>query len=276
MPLGGAVAIPIVRSPWKSGARTRSLLQPGVALLAAVAAIACGDTSGGDSPKPERELLVSAAASLTDVMAEVETAFEEAHPGVDVELNLAGSSTLSVQILEGAPVDVFASASTADMDRIVEAGAVAGEPRVFARNRLRIAVPEGNPAGIEGLEDFADGDLLLGLCAEVVPCGALAREALRRAGVTPEIDTAEPDVRALLTRVEAGELDAGITYVTDVASAEDGVDGVDLPEEANVAADYPIAVLRRTDRPELARAFVAFVRSERGRAILTRHGFGAP
>lgn len=241
-----------------------------------MAAIACGDPSNGDSPGPERELLVSAAASLTDVMAEVETAFEEAHPGVDVVLNLAGSSTLSVQILEGAPVDVFASASAADMDRVVEAGAVAGESRIFARNRLRIAVPEGNPAGIEGLEDFADGELLLGLCAEEVPCGALAREALRRAGVKPEIDTAEPDVRALLTKVEVGELDAGISYVTDVASAEDGVEGVDLPEEANVVADYPIAVLRRTDRPELARAFVAFVRSERGRAILTRHGFGAP
>lgn len=241
-----------------------------------MAASACGDGAGGDAPEPERELLVSAAASLTDVMADVETAFEEAHPGTDVVLNLASSSTLSVQILEGAPVDVFASASAADMDRLVEAGAVAGEPRIFARNRLLIAVPEGNPAGIEGLEDFAEGDLLLGLCAEEVPCGALAREALRRAAVAPEIDTAEPDVRALLTKVEAGELDAGITYVTDVASAQAGVDGVDLPDEVNVTADYPIAVLRRTDRPELARTFVAFVRSERGRDLLTRHGFGSP
>lgn len=219
---------------------------------------------------------MSAAASLTDAFAEIETAFEEAHPGVDVLVNAAGSSTLRIQILEGAPVDVFAPAGVSDMDPVVAAGEVVGEPRIFARNRLQIAVPVGNPAGIVSLEDFADPDRLLGLCAEEVPCGEYARRALRGAGIQPAIDTNEPDVRALLTKVEVGELDGGITYVTDVASAAGRVEGIDIPEDVNVAVGYPIAVLARSSHPEEARAFVSFVLSQAGQTILARYGFLSP
>ena len=243
---------------WRAGAAVVALL-----------GFACGD--GGDG-----EVLVSAAASLTDALADVATAFEAAHPGVDVVLNLAGSSALRAQILEGAPVDVFASASMADMDRVVAAGRTAAPPRVFARNRLRIAVPAGNPAGVLGLADFADADLLLGLCAPEVPCGAFARRALEKAGVRPDLDTEEPDVRALLTRIELGELDAGITWATDVASVGGAVEGIDLPDEVNPEADYPIAVLADSPNGPAARAFVDFVLSDDARAILTRHGFGRP
>jgi molybdate transport system substrate-binding protein len=234
-----------------------------------------GDAEGIAS-RPTRHVLVSAAASLTDAFAEIETVFEAAHPTVDVTLNLAGSSTLRTQILEGAPVDLFASADRANMARVAEAGDLAGEPRVFARNRLQIAVPPGNPADVTGLADFARPELLVGLCAEGVPCGDLAREALSRADVVPAVDTHEPDVRALITKVELGELDAAVTYVTDVVAASRRAQGVDIPDDQNVSTGYPIAILAEAPDPEAARAFVELVLSADGQAILARHGFGPP
>ncbi len=221
-------------------------------------------------------VLVSAAASLSDAFVEIESMFEAANPGVDVTLNLAGSSALREQILEGAPADVFASANTSNMDRVVDAGEAAGEPQIFATNLLQIAVPAGNPAGVAGLEDFGRDELLIGLCAEQVPCGESAREALAMAGVTPMVDTNEPDVRALLTKIEEGELDAGITYVTDVLSADAAVDGVEIPELQNVVAEYSIAILASAPNPEAARAFVVFVLSIEGQAILGEYGFASP
>lgn len=230
--------------------------------------VACGGSANRVS--------VSAAASLTDAFSEIESAYEASNPEVDVVLNLAGSSALREQILEGAPVDVFASADTSNMGRVVEAGAVDEPPESFARNLLMIAVPPGNPARVTGLEDFGAEDRLLGLCAEAVPCGVLARESLAKAGVTPSIDSNEPDVRALLTKIEAGELDAGITYLTDVISAAGAVDGIEIPDEANVAADYQIAVLVDAAEPDRARAFVHYVLSAEGQAILADYGFGSP
>lgn len=224
----------------------------------------------------EGVVLVSAAASLTDAFAGLETEFEVANPGVDVVLNLGPSSGLREQVLNGAPVDVFASANTSNMDRVAEAGEVAGEPVIFARNLLQIAVPPGNPAGITGLEDFGRDELLIGVCVEEAPCGAFARQVLANAGVTPAIDSNEPTVRALLTKVELGELDAGITYVTDVASAGGAVEGVAIPEGVNVVAAYPIAVLANAPNPDGAAAFVDFVLSDAGQAILAEFGFAAP
>jgi molybdate transport system substrate-binding protein len=221
-------------------------------------------------------VLVSAAASLTDAFGEVAKAFEAAHPKTRVVLNLGASSTLRTQILEGAPVDVFASADTTNMAPVVVAGRVAGRPRVFARNLLQIAVPKGNPGKVKGLADFSREKLLIGLCAPQVPCGVYARQILARAGVVPSVDTEEPDVRALLTKVEAGELDAGITYVTDVASTHGRVQGIDIPMAQNVVAAYPIALLTRAPHPQAATAFVAFVMSHAGQAILRRYGFRAP
>ena len=220
-------------------------------------------------------MLVSAAASLTDAFAEVETAFEAANPGVDIVLNLGSSSSLREQILEGAPADVFASANTSNMDQVVEADAAA-DPEIFATNLLQIAVPEGNEAGVTGLDDFANEALLIGLCAENVPCGDFARQVLGNAGVTPSIDTNEPDVRALLTKIEAGELDAGIVYVTDVLSTGGTVEGIDIPTEDNVVASYPIATLTAAPNPDAAAAFMAFVLSDEGQAILQDFGFSAP
>lgn len=230
---------------------------------------ACAASSG-------EELLVSAAASLTDAFGELEVAFEGAHPGVEVRLNLAGSSTLRQQIVEGAPVDVFASADSSNMDQVVAAGEVDGSPRIFAANHLQIAVPAGNPAGLTGLEDFADEDLLLGLCAAGVPCGDLALTVLGNAGVTPAVDTRELDVRALLTKIQSGELDAGLTYVTDVIASGGAVHGIDIPDVAAATTTYQIASLVDASDPATAATFVAFVLSPEGQAILNSYGFTSP
>lgn len=230
---------------------------------------------GRETAFDDGEVLVSAAASLTDAFGEIETEFEAANPSIDVLLNVGPSSGLREQILEGAPADVFASANTSNMDQVVEAGEAA-DPQIFVRNLLQIAVPFGNPAGVSGLEDFADEKLLIGLCAEDVPCGNFGRTALDSAGVVPVIDTNEPDVRALLTKIEAGELDAGITYVTDVLSTAGAVEGVDIPEEFNVIADYPIATLVNAPNRDAAAAFVTYVLSDDGQAILNSYGFSSP
>jgi molybdate transport system substrate-binding protein len=232
--------------------------------------IACSDSS------VEGELLVSAAASLTDAFGEVESAFEEENPDVDVVLNLGSSSALREQILEGAPADVFASANTSNMDQVAQAGELSGEAEIFVTNSLQIALPTGNPAGVTGLEDFAREELLIGLCAEDVPCGDFGRQALENVGISPSIDTNEPDVRALLTKIEAGELDAGITYVTDVLSSSGTVEGIEIPAEVNVVAEYPIATLAGAPNADAAAAWVEFVLSDEGQAILTSYGFTSP
>lgn len=242
------------------------------ALVPAVSVPAACGAGANDSTG---SVTVFAAASLTDAFAQVAEAFEEAGSEASVELSFAGSSSLREQILAGAPADVFASADPSNMDAVLAEGAVS-EVVTFATNRLQVAVPAGNPADVDGLEDFADPDLLIGLCAEEVPCGAFAREALGSAGVDPSPDTNEPDVRALLTKIEAGELDAGIVYATDVVSAGSGVEGIGIPEVHNVVASYRIGVSVESDDPEVASAFVRFVLGPTGQAVLSEHGFGGP
>lgn len=226
---------------------------------------------GGDESGPT--LTVFAAASLTDAFETIAEDFEAAHPDVTVELNFAASSSLREQILAGAPADVFASANPSNMTAVVDAGAAAGRPADFATNELQIAVPAGNPGGVTGLADFADADLLIGLCAEEVPCGEFGREALANAGVTAAVDTDEPDVRSLLTKIESGDLDAGIVYRSDVLAAGDAVEGIVIPADANVIATYPIVALSEGEEAE---AFIQFVLSGDGQAILADFGFGPP
>jgi molybdate transport system substrate-binding protein len=260
-------------------------------LLAVVSApalvfAACGDddddaagastteTPAGESAL-EGDITVFAAASLTDAFTELGTTFESENPDASVEFNFGASSALREQILAGAPADVFASANPSNMDQVVDGGAASG-PEDFVTNLLEIAVPAGNEAGVTGLDDFADPDLLVGLCAEEVPCGEFGREALANAGITPSIDTNEPDVRSLLTKIEAGDLDAGIVYVTDVMAAGDAVEGVDIPADENVIATYPIAALTDAANAEVAGAFVDFALSNEGQEILQSYGFDAP
>lgn len=178
------------------------------------------------------------------------------------------------QVLAGAPTQVLAVANQSTMTDVANAGLLLGTAQAFASNRLAIAVPPGNPADIDGLDDFARSELLLGLCAPGVPCGDLARTALERAGVAPDVDTNEPNVRALLTKIELGDLDAGIVYVTDVIARP--VDSVAVSDDDNEVATYPIAALAGSRDEALAADFVSFVLSSEGAEILANLGFGIP
>lgn len=239
-----------------------------------VAALLLG-ACGVDSAEPAASLTVFAAASLTNAFTELGEAFEAGHPTADIAFNFGASSTLREQILGGAAADVFASASQSNIDQVI-AGGEATTSSVFTTNVLQIAVPDGNPADITALADFANADRLIGLCAEEVPCGQFGRRALTKAGVSPSIDTNASDVRALLTQIESGDLDAALVYATDVLAADDRVDGVTIPTSQNVQAEYAITQLTDSAEPELAAAFVEFMRSDPGQAVLARFGFGGP
>lgn len=232
---------------------------------------ACG---GGGGDAEGTTLRVFAAASLTDSFEEIGQRFEAENPGVTVELNLGPSSGLSQQIVSGAPADVFASAAVSNMDTVVEAG-LATDPTVFVTNSLEIAVPPGNPAGVEGLEDLTDPEVSVAVCEPEVPCGVVAAEVLSNAGLDVRPATEEADVRSVLTRITLDEADAGLVYVTDVIAAGEDVEGVDIPGDLNAVTDYPIAALEDSQDAELARAFVDLVLSD-GIAVLEEAGFASP
>lgn len=243
--------------------------------LAALLVLAgCGEQAPGGAVTGR--ITVFAAASLTGTFTRLGEDFEAANPGVDVVVNFGGSSGLARQIGQGAPADVFASAAPANMAQVVDAGGTAAAPVTFARNRLEIAVPRGNPAGISGLADFGDADAKIALCAEQVPCGGAAKRAFDAAGITARPDTLEQDVRAVLTKVRLGEVDAALVYRTDVRSAAGEVEGIAFPGADATVTDYVIAPLAAAPNDAGARAFVEHVRSDRGRAVLTEAGFDAP
>jgi molybdate transport system substrate-binding protein len=246
------------------------------ALLLSGCARSSAPAASGDSHELSGTLTVLAAASLTEAFGELEERFERDHPGVDVVVGYGGSSTLAAQVVSGAPADVFAAASSTTMATVSDAGLVVGASEVFARNTLMLAVPVGDPAGIEGIADLADPGLLLALCAPEVPCGAAAVNLLQTAGIEASADTLEEDVKAVLTKVELGEVDAGLVYVTDVRAAGDRVEGIRIPDADAAATDYPIAVLRDAPNPDAARAWVHLVLSETGAAVLADEGFASP
>ncbi|GAA1199204.1 molybdate ABC transporter substrate-binding protein [Prauserella alba] len=255
-----------LRRPGTQVRRARRVCAATVAVLLTVAATACG---------PEgRTLNVFAAASLTEPFGELERTFEQRHSDVDVRLNLAGSSTLGSQIAEGAPADVFASANESVMADV--AADMAGEPASFATNRLTIAVPRGNPAGVEGFGDLADGGVTVVVCQPQVPCGAAARRLAELTGTTLRPASEEQDVKDVLNKIVTGEADAGLVYTTDVRAAGGKVEEVPVPEASRAVNRYPIAVSARAAEPELAAEFRDLVRGEEGRRVLKKAGFGAP
>lgn len=231
------------------------------------------EAKGAASLNPSGTVTVLAAASLTTAFQTMAGAFEKAYPGAKVALSFAGSSTLAQQIQQGAPADVFASADEANMQKLVEAGALAAAPRMFAHNQLQIIVAAGNPKHIAGLADLTKPGLTIALCGPTVPCGRYAAEAFATAGVAPPAASQELDVKAVLNKVSMGEVDAGIVYVTDVRAAAGKVEGVDIPVSSNVMARYPIAVVKNAPNAAAAEAFVAFVVSPEGQRLLARFGF---
>ncbi|TDC82354.1 molybdate ABC transporter substrate-binding protein [Actinomadura sp. 7K507] len=248
-----------------------------VSLLPVVVA-GCGDVENGGSSGTGggRTLTVFAAASLTEVFTRLGETFGGSRPGVRVRFNFAGSSTLAQQITQGAPVDVFASASPATMKTVTGAGDAAGRPQVFTRNRLVIAVPQGNPGRVHEIGDLSGAGLKVVLCAVQVPCGAAAEQALDAAGVEVEPASRERDVRAVLTKVGLGEADAGLVYRTDVEAAGEEVRGIGFPESVKAVNDYPIAEVAGAPQSALAKEFIRLVLGERGRTALNEAGFETP
>ncbi|WP_020017750.1 molybdate ABC transporter substrate-binding protein [Promicromonospora sukumoe] len=262
-------------------ASARIVAAGAVGLLAAGALTACGTGpgTGGTADADDaadRTLTVYAAASLTSTFEQIAEEFEATHDGVDVELSFAGSSDLVAQIQQGAPADVFASADTANMDKIVTDDLQAGTPTDFASNTLMIAVPPGNPAGVASLAGLAGDDVHLVVCAPEVPCGAATERVEEAAGLTFSPVSEEQSVTDVLNKVITGEADAGLVYVTDVRGAGDKVEGIEFPESESAVNVYPIAALERSAEPELAQEFVDAVLGQEGQQVLGDAGFAAP
>ncbi|WP_309103416.1 molybdate ABC transporter substrate-binding protein [Microbacterium sp.] len=255
---------------------SRSLRRSAVVLAAAAAAVLAGCSAGaaptpdGAERAPSGDLVVYAAASLSAAFDAIGDAFTAEHPGVKMSHVYDGSPTLVTQLLEGAPADVIA---TADDDTMAQLDSTAGEPSVFASNTLVIAVPTGNPGDVQTLADLADGVTVL--CDAAVPCGAASATLLENAGIALEPASLEQNVTAVLTKVTAGEADAGLVYATD-AIGRDDVETIVPAGAEEVVVRYPIATLTDARNPGTASAFVNFVLSDAGQAILADFGFGTP
>ena len=249
-------------------------------LLAAVAA--CGssdsDPSPGDSAAAPKQttITVFAAASLKGSFTEIGKQFEAENEGVTVKFNFAGSSDLVAQIQQGAPADVFASADTKNMDKATGDDLVEGTPANFATNTLEIATPPDNPAKIESLDDLANPDNKVVICATEVPCGAAAVGVEQAGGVDIKPVSEEQSVTDVLNKVISGEADAGLVYVTDVKGAGDSVLGVTFPEADQVVNTYPIAALSGSENKDVAQAFADYVTGTEGQAVLEAAGFAKP
>jgi len=235
---------------------------------------------GGDVLSGDLQVLV--AASLLPVAEALADGFELLHPGMEVQIAGAGSSTLREQVLAGAPADVFIPADPIHLDAVRDEIGLAGAPVVVARNSVVLAVPASNEAGVTSLADLARPELLIGLCAAEVPCGALARKGLAQAGIEPVPDTDEPNVRSLVTKLAAGELDAAVVYASDTASMDAGApnDGaiVSLGWTAGTApqASYAAAVLPDAPNPVAADAFVAYLQTDAARRAFADFGLTVP
>ena len=248
----------------------RRAVAAGVLAISGLAGCGTGTDSSGTAT-----LTVYAASSLTATFTDLAADFEGDHEEVEVALSFGGSADLVAQVQQGAPADVVATADTATMDRLAAEDLVE-EPIVFASNRLEIAVPPGNPAGVRSLQDLTEPGLNLVLCAPEVPCGAAAAQVAEVGGVTLAPVSEEQSVTDVLGKVVSGEADAGLVYVTDVRAAGDEVQGVGFPESADVVNAYPLAVVTGTDHGDLAAEFLALVTGERGREVLSAAGFGRP
>ncbi len=258
--------------PKKPSLRLAVALALLLAALAIVLAAGCGGQSSGSSGTSTK-ITVFGAASLTDAFTKLGSDYTAAHPGVTVAFNFAGSQDLVAQLQQGAPADVLATADTKTMDQVAT---LVGTPQVFARNKLEIAVPPGNPKDIKSLKDLADPGLKVVLAAPQVPAGKYAQEILGKAGVTVNPVSLEDSVKGVVTKVSLGEADAGIVYVTDIQAAGGKLEGVVIPDTLNVIATYPIAVVKASKNAQDAQAFVDLVMSSQGQQVLRSFGFLPP
>jgi molybdate transport system substrate-binding protein len=256
-----------------------------VAAGAVVALTACGSTGSPGGPATSSPatstasitgtINVFAAASLQESFTTLRKNFEAAHPGVTVTPNFGASSALAQQISQGAPADVFASASQTNMDQVVQAGS-ASTSTPLTTNVMEIAVPPANPAAIATVEDLAKSGVKVALCQAQVPCGSVAAKVFANAKITVTPVSQESDVKAVLTKVQLGEVDAGVVYVTDVKAAGDKVKGIQIASDVNASTSYPIAALTKAPNPDAATAFVAYVLSPEGQQVLSAGAFATP
>ena len=250
------------------------------AALAAVAAAGCSSSGSGSSSSPSASpaggtITVFAAASLTESFTTLGKQFEAAHPGDTVKFSFGPTSGLAEQITSGAPADVFASAAPANMDQVVKAGD-ASNPQDFARNTAEVATPPNNPGNVSSVNDLAKKSVKVALCQPQVPCGVVAAEVFKNAGITVKPVTLQPDVKSVLTQVETGNVDAGMVYVTDVMAAGSKVKGVTIPASMNASTLYPIATIKGSKHESIAKEFVDYVLSPAGQQVLTAAGFEKP
>ena len=222
------------------------------------------------------KLIVFAAASLKKSFTDIGEQFKTDNPGSDIEFSFAGSSDLVTQLTQGAPADVFASADTKNMDKATDATLVAGDPVNFATNTLTIVTAPGNPKKIASFKDLAAPGLSVVVCAPQVPCGSAAEKVEKATGVQLNPVSEESQVTDVLGKVTSGQADAGLVYVTDAQGAGDKVTAVPFPESADAVNTYPIAVLKQSTQPELARTFVDLVTGEAGQKVLKAAGFAKP
>lgn len=248
----------------------RPLLRLGLTAVIATAT-ACG--SGTDNAR-DTTLTVFAASSLTSVFTELETEFERDRDGVDVALSFDSSTTLATQIRSGAPADVLATADQPSMQILVDADMNAERPVPFAANTMAIVTPQRNPAAIEDIADLNGTDFVV--CDPSAPCGAVAAQILRNAGITTTPVSLEDKATAVLSKVTLGEVDAGIVYVTDARTAEAEVTHVDIPRSLNEVTPYYISVVEGSGNADLASDWIALVESQAGQDLLASAGFLAP
>ncbi len=251
--------------------------------LAALAAAGCSSSgSGSSAPSASSSassstgtITVFAAASLMGTFTQLGKQFDAAHAGDTVKFSFGPSSGLAAEITSGAPADVFASAATANMDQVVKAGDAAS-PQNFAKNIMEVAVPPKNPAKVTSVKDLAKSSVKVALCQPQVPCGVVAAEVFKNAGIKVKPVTLQADVKSVLTEVELGSVDAGMVYVTDVMAAGTKVKGVTIPASENASTLYPIATISNSKHKSIAQAFVAYVLSSAGQQVLASAGFEKP
>ncbi len=252
-------------------------IRPAAGVAAVVLALSCLAACGGGGDGGDQVTLhVFAAASLTETFTTLGQDFEKEHPDTKVEFNFGPSSGLAEQITSGAPADVFASASPSNMDTLVQSGD-ASDPKDFAKNSGEVAVPPDNPAGIVAVGDLVGQGVKVAVCQPQVPCGKLADAIfLDKLGLDLRPVTEEVDVKSVLTKVELGEVDAGVVYVTDVQAAGGKVKGIEIPDHQNASTAYPIATLENSAHEKQAKEFVDLVLSDAGSKVLTDAGFARP
>ena len=252
-----------------------------VAVSAALLLAACSTPSTAPTATKTADPLkgtvtVLAAASLTEVYGDLAARFEKLHPNVTITESFGGSSALAAQIVQGAPADLFATANEATMKTVTDADLADGTPIVYATNILTLVVPPTNPAGVTTVADLAKPDVKVALCDKTVPCGSAAITLLAAEKLTVKPVTLETDVKAVLTKVELDEVDAGLVYVTDAKTAGDKVKQIAVPDAANVINRYPIVVLAGSTNKAAATAFQQFILSKTGLTALKNAGFGTP